>query len=148
MGQIVSSIKGMADASIKLNVPIVSGNVSLYNETSGKAIMPTPVIGVVGLLENNDLRASMIISNIGDDIFVIGQKQSTTDGWLGQSIYSNEMDSTNKIYAPPPVDLDLEILNGSFIRLIIQQQITQNVHDVSDGGLIVALAEMLLALTK
>ena len=145
MGQIVSSIKGMADASIKLNVPIVSGNVSLYNETSGKAIMPTPVIGVVGLLENNDLRASMIISNIGDDIFVIGQKQSTTDGWLGQSIYSNEMDSTNKIYAPPPVDLDLEILNGSFIRLIIQQQITQNVHDVSDGGLIVALAEMLLA---
>ena len=70
MGQIVASIKGIKEASLKLNMPVVSGNVSLYNETNGNAILPTPVIGAVGIIDKNENTASMYDANIGDGISV------------------------------------------------------------------------------
>jgi phosphoribosylformylglycinamidine synthase len=137
MGQFVGCIKGMRDAALALDFPVVSGNVSLYNETDGKAILPTPVIGGVGILENETHHATIDIKNSDESLVVIGN----AIGWLGQSLYLREIFSL-ETGAPPPVNLTEEKLNGDFVRqLIANKQVTAS-HDISDGGLLVALVEM------
>ncbi len=123
-----------------LDMPIVSGNVSLYNETSGIAIPPTPAIGAIGLLDDIDHMATIAFKQDGDVIFLIGE----TSGHLGQSIYAREIAGRSD-GAPPPVDLAAERRNGDFVRTQIISGNVTAAHDISDGGLIVALTEMALA---
>ena len=123
----------------RLDFPIVSGNVSLYNETNGEAIYPTPAIGGVGLLPNIDQRCDLAFKQDGDVILVVGE----TKGHLGASIWARE--NGVEIGAPPPVDLDAERSNGDFVRGLIHDGTVSAVHDVSDGGLLVAVAEMAMA---
>ena len=143
MGQFVGCIKGMREAALKLKFPIVSGNVSLYNETNGVAILPTPVIGGVGLLEDLSKSATISLKRHDEDIILIG----SCSGWLGQSIYLREIHGL-ETGAPPPLDLDEEKRNGDLVRNLIQQGFVSACHDVSDGGILIAIAEMALASNK
>ena len=137
MGEIASAVDGIADACRTLDFPVVSGNCSLYNETNGEAILPTPAIGAVGLLKNVDRMATIAFKREGDAIILIGE----TKGHLGQSIYLREIEGKEE-GATPPVDLATEKKNGNFIRSLIEAGRADTVHDLSDGGLLVALAEM------
>ena len=143
MGQFVGCIKGMSEAALKLEFPVVSGNVSLYNETNGVAILPTPVIGGVGLLEDLGKSATIALKRHDEDIILIG----SCSGWLGQSIYLREIHGL-EMGAPPPLDLDEERRNGDLVRHLIKQGIVSACHDVSDGGILIAIAEMALASVK
>jgi phosphoribosylformylglycinamidine synthase len=139
MGQIVAAVRGMAAACTQLNFPVVSGNVSLYNETQGAAILPTPAIGGLGVIDPAS-RAVGIAPLPGHDLVLIGE----TAGHLGQSLWLREI-LGREAGAPPPVDLVAERRNGDFVRgRILAGQIAA-CHDVSDGGLLVTLAEMSLA---
>ncbi len=140
MGQFVGSLRGIAEACKALDFPVVSGNVSLYNETNGRAILPTPSIGGVGVLEDFTKSATLAFKREGEAILLVGE----TTGWLGQSIYLREICAREE-GAPPPVDLATERKNGDFVRALILDGIATAVHDVSDGGLLVALAEMAMA---
>ena len=140
MGQFVGCIAGMRAAAKRLDFPVVSGNVSLYNETDGEAIPPTPVIGGVGVLEDVSKHATLAFKSADETLVLIGE----TMGWLGQSIYLREITGREE-GAPPPVDLDVEKANGDFTRDVIQQGLVSACHDLSDGGLAVAVAEMALA---
>jgi phosphoribosylformylglycinamidine synthase len=140
MGELISCIEGIAEACRALDFPVVSGNVSLYNETSGRGIPPTPAIGGVGVIEDVRKTASLAFKRAGEKILLIGE----TGGWLGQSIYLREI-CGRKEGAPPPVDLAVEKRNGDFVRGLIERGAVTAVHDISDGGLAVALAEMALA---
>jgi phosphoribosylformylglycinamidine synthase len=140
MGQIVRAIEGMAQACRDLDFPVVSGNVSLYNETNGAAIPPTPTVGAVGLIPDYAHRADFAGMKDGDALVLIG----STAGELGASMYLREVQG-QEAGAPPPVDLALERKVGDFVRgLILSDQVTV-CHDLSDGGLIAAAAEMALA---
>jgi phosphoribosylformylglycinamidine synthase len=140
MGQLVASIRGIAEACKALDFPVVSGNVSLYNETSGRSILPTPTIGAVGLID--DFRKSATLSFKGPDqsILLVGE----TTGWLGQSLYLREI-CEQEAGAPPPVDLPAERRHGEFVRALIAEGLATAAHDVSDGGLLIALCEMAIA---
>jgi phosphoribosylformylglycinamidine synthase len=140
MGQLVGCIRGIGEACRTLDFPVVSGNVSLYNETNGRAILPTPTIGAVGLLD--DFTKSMTLAFKAEDetILLVGE----TRGWLGQSLYLREVCGREE-GAPPPVDLAAERRHGAFVRSLIGDGLVTAVHDVSDGGLLVALAEMVMA---
>ena len=144
MGQIVGALEGMGDACRALDYPIVSGNVSLYNESKatggGSAILPTPAIGGVGLMLNHETMATIKFKNIGDSVWLIGPEGSH----LGQSLYLRDIAGRAE-GAPPPVDLELERRNGEMVRQLISDGVVTAVHDVSDGGLLVALAEMAMA---
>ncbi|WP_369058961.1 phosphoribosylformylglycinamidine synthase subunit PurL [Caulobacter sp. 73W] len=140
MGQIVRAIDGMAEACRELDFPVVSGNVSLYNETNGVAIPPTPTVGAVGLLANYDLAANFASMGDGDTLIVVGQN----NGHLGASLYLREILGREE-GSPPPVDLQLERRTGDFVRGLIQEGAFTCVHDLSDGGLVVGAAEMALA---
>ncbi|HAT35649.1 MAG TPA: phosphoribosylformylglycinamidine synthase subunit PurL, partial [Rhodospirillaceae bacterium] len=140
MGQFVGCVTGIGEAGRALDFPVVSGNVSLYNETNGEAILPTPVIGGVGLIENLDRRAGLGFASEGDAIILIGE----TTGWLGQSLYLREI-CDREDGAPPPVDLEIERKHGDFVRNMIETGRIAVCHDVSDGGLLVAVAEMAMA---
>jgi phosphoribosylformylglycinamidine synthase len=140
MGQLVGAIRGIAEACTALDFPVVSGNVSLYNETNGRAILPTPTIGGVGVLDDFTKSASIAFKGAGQDILLIGE----TKGWLGQSLYLREICEREE-GAPPPVDLAAERRNGDLVRALIAEGIATAVHDVSDGGLLVAVAEMAMA---
>jgi phosphoribosylformylglycinamidine synthase len=140
MGQFVGCIRGIAEACRALDFPVVSGNVSLYNETNGRAILPTPTIGGVGLLQDFTASATLAFKAPGEAILVIGE----TAGWLGQSLYLRDVCGREE-GAPPPVDLAAEKRNGDFVRGLIAAKLATAVHDVSDGGLAVALAEMAIA---
>jgi phosphoribosylformylglycinamidine synthase subunit PurL len=140
MGQLVFCLKGIGDACLALDFPVVSGNVSLYNETNGRGILPTPTIGGVGLLDDISIHATVAFKKAGETILLIGE----TDGWLGQSVYLRDICGKEE-GAPPPVDLDVERRNGDFVRGLIRSGKTRTVHDCSDGGLAVALAEMAMA---
>ncbi|MEO9960612.1 MAG: phosphoribosylformylglycinamidine synthase subunit PurL, partial [Nisaea sp.] len=111
MGQFVGAINGMKAACLALDYPVVSGNVSLYNETEGAAILPTPVIGGVGVIADIEKRATVAFKAADEAVIVIGE----TTGWLGQSVYLREVEGREE-GAPPPVDLALEKKNGDFIR--------------------------------
>lgn len=140
MGQFVGAIKGMGEAAIALDFPVVSGNVSLYNETNGEAILPTPVIGGVGVIADVAKCARIGIPGSDMALVVVGR----TEGWLGCSAYMREMEGRED-GAPPPVDLALERKNGDFVRDLILNDKVAACHDVADGGILVALAEMALA---
>ncbi len=140
MGQIVGAIEGMKLACLALDFPVISGNVSLYNETSGVAILPTPAIGGVGLLEDLTKRTGMAIGEEGLHLLLVGE----TKGHLGQSLYLREILGKEE-GAPPPVDLGMEYDNGNFIRKLIHSGRVSACHDISDGGLLVAIAEMCMA---
>lgn len=140
MGQFVGCVTGIGAAAAALDFPVVSGNVSFYNETSGEAILPTPVIGGLGLVDDLAQSARIAFSSAGESIVLIGE----TAGWLGSSSYLQEIEGRGD-GAPPPVDLVLERRNGDFVRTQIVAGTVQACHDVSDGGLIVAVAEMALA---
>jgi len=140
MGQLVGCIQGIAAACKTLEFPVVSGNVSLYNETNGRAILPTPSIGGVGLLDDFTKSASIGFKAADEMIVLLGE----TKGWLGQSLYLREVCGREE-GAPPPVDLMVERRTGDFVRGLIDERMVTAVHDISDGGLLVAVAEMALA---
>ncbi|WP_417770823.1 phosphoribosylformylglycinamidine synthase subunit PurL [Stappia sp.] len=140
MGQLVGAIKGIGAACEALDMPIVSGNVSLYNETSGEGILPTPAIGGVGLLADVTKRATASFKADGDVIAVIGGNGTH----LGQSAFLRDILGAEK-GAPPPVDLAAERRRGDFVRDLIREGRVTAVHDISTGGLAVTLAEMAMA---
>jgi phosphoribosylformylglycinamidine synthase subunit PurL len=140
MGQFVFALKGMGEACRALAFPIVSGNVSLYNETNGRGILPTPTVGGVGLMKDWTKMATVALKNAGDAILLVGPKGSH----LGQSIYLREILGREE-GPPPPVDLALEKRNGDFVRGLINSGQVTAVHDISDGGLASAVIEMALA---
>jgi phosphoribosylformylglycinamidine synthase len=133
-------VRGISEACLALDFPVVSGNVSLYNETNGRAILPTPTIGGVGLLADFTASATLAFKAANEAILLVGSSQ----GWLGQSLYLRDICGREE-GAPPPVDLAAEKRNGDFVRDLIHRKIATAVHDVSDGGLAVAVAEMAIA---
>jgi phosphoribosylformylglycinamidine synthase len=140
MGQLVGCIRGIAQACAALEFPVVSGNVSLYNETSGRAILATPTIGGVGLVDDFTKSTTLAFKAAEEAILLVGE----TTGWLGQSLYLREICEREE-GAPPPVDLAAERRNGDFVRALIDEGMATAAHDVADGGLLVALAEMAIA---
>ncbi len=147
MGQFVGCLEGMGDACRALDFPIVSGNVSLYNESKatggGSAILPTPAIGGVGLLADWSKSVTIGFKGFGDAILIVGERM----GHIGQSLWLREIYGREGKDAgpPPPVDLKAEKRTGDFIRSAIEQDQITACHDVSDGGVAVAVAEMSLA---
>lgn len=139
MGQIVGCLQGMGEACRILDYPVISGNVSLYNETYSQPILPTPTIGGVGLLKDMSRRVGSAITHEGDAIYMIGR----TVGHMGSSLYLREIEGREE-GAPPPVDLLSEKRHGTFIRQMIDLGLLRACHDVSDGGMLVAVAEMCL----
>ena len=149
MAQIVGCLEGMGDACRALDYPIVSGNVSLYNESKatggGSAILPTPAIGGVGLLDDYEKMATIAFKSEGEAIFVIGKNANgSLGGHLGQSLWLRELHGRED-GSPPPVDLAAERAHAELVRKLIAEGKVSAVHDVSDGGLLVALAEMAMA---
>ncbi|MDP7651297.1 MAG: phosphoribosylformylglycinamidine synthase subunit PurL [Rhodospirillales bacterium] len=140
MGQFVGCIEGMGEACTALDFPVVSGNVSLYNETNGQAIPPTPTIGGVGLLDDVDGAVTIAFKAAGEALVLIGE----TRGHFGASLYLREIEGRSD-GAPPPVDLVVERRNGELVRRLIDAGRISACHDVSDGGVLVALAEMAMA---
>ena len=137
MGQFAGVVTGMIEACKILDYPVVSGNVSLYNETNGKGINPTPAIGGVGLIENLNHFSTPHLKRDNDTVLLVGK----TDGYLGQSIYAKEI--LNIISGlPPKVNLKNEKKIGDVIRDLININKLDTVHDISDGGFLVALTEM------
>ena len=140
MGQLAGCVTGMADACTALDFPVVSGNVSLYNETGGEAILPTPVIGGVGVLEDGAKAIDRGTVTPGNVLVLIG----STTGHLGASLYLRDLLGRSE-GPPPPVDLAAERRNGDLVRDLIVSGAVLACHDLSDGGLAMALAEMALA---
>ncbi len=143
MGQLVHAIRGIGEACRALEFPIVSGNVSLYNETNGKGILPTPTIGGVGLIPDWTKMARIRFSGEGEVILLVGAPPA----WgthLGQSAWLRDIHGRRE-GAPPPVDLAHEKRVGDFVRGLIRSGVATAVHDCADGGLAVALAEMAMA---
>ena len=148
MAQIVGCLEGMGDACRALDYPIVSGNVSLYNESKatkvsgggGSAILPTPAIGGVGLMEDHTKMATVAFKAEGEMIVLLCHSQ----GHLGQSLYLRELHG--RAEGPPPaVDLAMERKTGELVRGLIADGLVSAVHDCADGGAAVAMAEMALA---
>ena len=144
MAQIVGAVTGMGKACKVLDTPVVSGNVSLYNETDGMAIQPCPVIGMIGIIDDWQQAVGTGLSETDNALFVIGQTDKTTDGWLGCSVYAREI-SGREGGAPPSVDPELEGRHGTLVRRAIAEGLIDAAHDINDGGLMVAMAEMVMA---
>ena len=125
MGQFVGCIKGMAKACQSLNYPVVSGNVSFYNETNGQSILPTPTIGGVGLITDINNIAKTSFAKADEQIILVGE----TKGHLYTSIYSNEI-LKREDGPPPPINLDQERNNGNFVRSLIQNGTITTCHDL------------------
>jgi len=144
MAQFTGCLDGMGEACRALDFPIVSGNVSLYNESKatggGSAILPTPAIGGIGLLKDIDGMATVAFKNEGDAIWLIGGEGSH----LGQSIWLREI-AGREAGEAPKVDLAAERAHAETVRSLIAEGKVNAVHDISDGGLLVAVAEMALA---
>ncbi|MGJ8564910.1 MAG: phosphoribosylformylglycinamidine synthase subunit PurL [Alphaproteobacteria bacterium] len=140
MGQFVGCIDGMNAACHAFEYPVVSGNVSLYNETNGQAIPPTPAVGGVGLIPDLNFYTTVSGACKGSALIMIGDM----DGWLGASLYLQDIEGREE-GAPPPCDLDEEKLNGDFVRRLIRDRRVLAAHDCSDGGLMVAATEMALS---
>ena len=137
MGEFAESILGIKEACEYLNYPVVSGNVSFYNGTNRKNIYPTPVIGGVGLIMQPNKKINHILKEEGNLILLVGK----TFGHLDQSTFFEEIYSINE-GPPPEVNLLNEKNNGEFVLQLIKSNLVKSVHDISSGGLIVALAEM------
>ncbi len=139
MGQFAACVAGVGEACRALDFPVVSGNVSLYNETEGAAILPTPAIGGLGVLDDAAGSMGLALAE-GQTLVLIG----ATHGHLGQSLWLREI-AGQEAGPPPPVDLAAERRTGDFVRAMIATGQIGACHDVSDGGLLVALAEMAMA---
>jgi phosphoribosylformylglycinamidine synthase len=145
MGQFVGCLEGMGEACRALDFPVVSGNVSLYNETknedgSSLAILPTPAIGGVGLLDDWEKSATIRFKAEGETLVLLGH----STGHVGQSLWL-EIIHQRREGRPPPVDLAVERRLGELVRQLIGEELISAAHDVSDGGPLVAIAEMALA---
>jgi phosphoribosylformylglycinamidine synthase len=145
MGQFVGCVEGIAEASRALDFPVVSGNVSLYNETKGEdgsslAILPTPAIGGVALLDDWEKSATIAFKSQGEALQLLGH----STGHVGQSLWLEVCDGRRE-GEPPAVDLAVERRLGELVRQLIFEGLVTAVHDVSDGGALVAIAEMALA---
>ena len=141
MGEIVGAIKGISKAASFLNTPIVSGNVSLYNETNGKGILPTPVIGMVGII--NEVENCLgLNAKEGNHLLVLGQSEEFVEGWIGSTIYQETINSEFE-GAPPPIDLAKEKVIIDTILTLNQEKLLTGAHDISDGGLLPSICEML-----
>lgn len=147
MAQIVGCLQGMSEACVALDMPIVSGNVSLYNESKatggGSAILPTPAIGAVGVMDDNSDMATIAFKEGAHKIMLIGADPEV-EPHVGQSLWLNVLHGKAAGDAPR-VDLDLERRNGEFVRKLVSEKCVTAVHDVSDGGILVAVTEMALA---
>ncbi|MDQ4044851.1 MAG: phosphoribosylformylglycinamidine synthase subunit PurL, partial [Chloroflexota bacterium] len=137
--QLEQAVRGMANAAEALGTPVISGNVSLYNESGDEAIPPTPTVGMVGLIEDVDRRAGMA-ARAGDRLFVLGTQQGT----IGGSEYLATIHGATA-GTPPALYLDLERRVQSLVHELIADGVVTGAHDTSEGGLLVALAEMLIA---
>jgi phosphoribosylformylglycinamidine synthase II len=144
MAQIVGSVTGMGKACKALDTPVVSGNVSLYNETDGMAIQPCPVIGMIGIIDDWRCAIDAGLQEPGQALYVVGQSEKTNDGWLGCSVYAREI-AGREGGAPPSVDLEAEAKNGQLVREAIAKGLASSAQDISDGGLLIAMAEMVMA---
>ncbi|WP_084420111.1 phosphoribosylformylglycinamidine synthase subunit PurL [Henriciella litoralis] len=146
MGYIVKAIEGMAEACRDLDFPVVSGNVSLYNETDGVAIPPTPVVGGVGLIEDVSKIATLKGAQEGDVLILIGE----TKGHLGASLYAREWLGLKgeELGPPPPVDLAVAKTTCEFVRGLVHTGRVHGIHDVSDGGVFCAVADLALQSAK
>jgi phosphoribosylformylglycinamidine synthase len=150
MAQFVGCLEGMAEACLALDYPIVSGNVSLYNESKatggGSAILPTPAIGGVGVLEDVSKMATIAFKGEGEAILLLDYRDSLNSfvPEVGQSLWLREVHGRED-GEPPKVDLEGERCVGEFVRKLIEAGVVSAVHDVSDGGPLVAVAEMALA---
>ncbi len=142
MWQFAMAIEGISDACKKLSVPVVSGNVSFYNETKGVAIYPTPVIGAVGLLENIEKRMTAHFKNEGDIIILLGRTKED----LGGTEYMKMVHHQERGF-PPEINLDAEFALHGLCLDLIDQGLVQSAHDLSEGGLAVAVAESAIAST-
>ena len=139
MNDFVKTIDGIRDASIALDFPVVSGNVSLYNETNGDPIKNTPTIGGVGLIENIDILENFSSLNIDDSIYMLGKKGEHLSCSAFEEVFYNTASNN-----PPEIDLNQEQRYGEAILSLIQEKIISSCHDISDGGMIVAICEMIM----
>lgn len=137
MWQIAQCIAGLGDAARKFDVPVVSGNVSMYNETNGKGILPTPLLAVVGLLEDVTVSVGSHFKNVGDAVLLLG---ATDESELGGSEYLSQIHGIEK-GALPSLNIQSEIKNASLVRELIKMRLLVSAHDLSAGGLGVSLAE-------
>ncbi|MCF8479771.1 MAG: phosphoribosylformylglycinamidine synthase subunit PurL [Rhodospirillum sp.] len=144
MGQFVGACQGISEACLALEFPVVSGNVSLYNETNGQAIPPTPAIGAVGVLDDVDSSVSIAFKGEGETLVLLGGSAETEGSWLGQSLFLREILGREE-GPPPPVDLSAERATGDLVRGLIGDGLLSACHDLSDGGLLAAAAEMAMA---
>ncbi len=140
MGQFVECIRGMGDACSKLNYPVVSGNVSLYNETNGEGIYPTPAIGGVGLIKDLSNVKTLSLKEDGNFLCVVGE----TANHLGASKYISIIQSKEE-GGTPEINLDAELRNGNFVMDAINQKLIASAHDVGEGGILVAISEMCMS---
>jgi phosphoribosylformylglycinamidine synthase II len=140
MWEIVAGIDGIGAACRALDFPVIGGNCSLYNETNGEGILPTPAIGAVGILKDVSRMATVAFKRQDDVVILVGE----TKGHLGQSIYLREIEGREE-GGVPPVDLAVEKKNGDFVRCLIEAGRVDTVHDASDGGVLVSVAEMAMA---
>ena len=140
MGQFVECIRGMGDACSKLNYPVVSGNVSLYNETNGEGIYPTPAIGGVGLIKDLSNVKTLSLKEDGNFLCVVGK----TANHLGASKYISIIQSKEE-GGTPEINLDTELRNGNFVMDAINQKLIASAHDVGEGGILVAISEMCMS---
>ena len=140
MGQFVECIRGMGDACSKLNYPVISGNVSLYNETNGEGIYPTPAIGGVGLIRDLSNTMTIDLKNEGNVLCLIGE----SNNHLGNSHYLSIIQSRED-GGTPSINLDDELKNGKFILDCVAKKLLKSVHDVGEGGVLVAIAEMCIS---
>ena len=140
MGQFVECIRGMGDACSKLNYPVVSGNVSLYNETNGEGIYPTPAIGGVGLIKDLSNVKTLSLKEDGNFLCVVGKSANH----LGTSKYISIIQSKEE-GGTPEINLDTELRNGNFVMDAINQKLIASAHDVGEGGILVAISEMCMS---
>jgi phosphoribosylformylglycinamidine synthase II len=137
--QMEETIRGMAEACGKLGTPVISGNVSLYNETNGEAVLPTPVIGMLGLLEDVDIRCGMGFQADGDEVFLLGASLEAPARTLSGSEYLRE--AHGLVVGRPEIDLDLELRVQRVCLEAVRRGLLHSAHDCSQGGLAIALAE-------
>jgi phosphoribosylformylglycinamidine synthase len=140
MGQFVGCVEGIVEACKALGFPVVSGNVSFYNETDGKAILPTPIVGGVGIIQDFTKHVGIAFKKAGDTLILVG----TTTGHIGASLYLSQIHHRDG-GPPPPVNFKAEQSCGNFVRKLIEERLISACHDLSDGGLYVTLAEMAMA---
>jgi phosphoribosylformylglycinamidine synthase len=137
MWQFAQAVSGLADAALEFGTPVTGGNVSFYNQTGEIAILPTPVIGVLGVIEEVGKRITRVYSNPGSKVYLLGETRAEIDGSAWAEIIHNHLGGV-----PPQLDITAEKLLARCMRNFAVYGIAEAAHDISDGGLLTALAEM------